>query len=135
MHTKSGVVGPGADRTELHRAEQRIVLVVRGYHHSQAARDAIAYFHLLMADFDEPIEVVADLRQITGFDEDCRHLWQDGFREHTARIQMITLIQGTPLAKMAASALGLYLGIQVRSVENLENPEVTDILRTLRLIK
>lgn len=129
MSTKSGVVGPGADRTEVYRAGPRIVLTVRGYHHGQAARDAIAYFHMLMSESTAAVEVVADLRNITGFDEDCRVLWQDGLRSYTDRIKMITLIQGTPLAKMAASALGLYLGIQVRSVEGLADPDSPEELR------
>lgn len=132
MLTKSGVVGPGADRTDVYRAGQRIVLAVRGYHHIQAARDAIAYFHLLLSESSGAVEVVADLRNITGFDEDCRLLWQDGFQSHTARIKTINLIQGTPLAKMAASALGLYLGIQVRSVERLADLDAADVQQGLR---
>src|SRR6478609_2961109 len=112
MQTRSGVIGPGADRTELHRNGTCIVLTVRGYHDVEAARAAVARFHELMLESPgAAVEVVADLQNITGFDEDCRALWQDGFRKHTTRIQMITLVQATPLAKMAAGALGLYLGI------------------------
>jgi hypothetical protein len=120
MQPRSGVIGPGADRTELHCAGTRIVLTIRGYHDVGAARAAVARFHEFMAEMsDTAIEVVADLRNITGFDEDCRTIWQDGFHKYAARIGVITLVQGTPLAKMAASALGLYLGIQVRSVDRL----------------
>lgn len=129
MQTRSGVIGPGADRTELHRAGACIVLTVRGYHDVEAARAAVARFDELMsASPGEAVEVVADLRHISGFDEDSRAIWQDGFRKHTARIQVITLVQGTPLAKMAASALGLYLGIQVRSVDRLIDPELESLL-------
>jgi len=120
-------MGPGAARTDLHRAGTRIVLTVRGYHDVEAARTAVARFHEFMAEMSAVnIEVVADLRHITGFDEDCRLLWQDGFRRYSDRIGMITLVQGTPLAKMAASALGLYLGVQVRSVDRLLDPEDED---------
>ncbi len=132
MKTKSGVVGPGADRTEVYRAEQRIILMVQGYHDTNAAHDAIAYVNLLMAEIEDSIEFVADLREITGFDEDCRVMWQDGLRPHTNRIRLITLVQGTPLAKLAASALGLYLGIQVRSVQAPGGPDSTEILKILR---
>ena len=132
MQTKSGVVGPGADRTEVYRSGQRVVLMVKGYHDVQAAHDAIAYVHLLMADMNDPIEFIADLRHITGFDEDCRAMWQDGLRPYTGRIDLITLVQGTPLAKVAASALGLYLGIRVRSIGSSSTPDSAEIFTVLR---
>jgi hypothetical protein len=133
MQTRSGVIGPSADRTELHRTGTRIVLSIRGYHDVAAAHAAVARFHECMGEgSDAAIEMVADLRHITGFDEDCRTIWQAGFRKYAARIGVITLVQGTPLAKMAASALGLYLGIQVRSVDRLSDLDPEEFLSPRR---
>jgi hypothetical protein len=93
---------------------------VDGYHTTDAALQATQYIVALIADMTGPVEFVADLRAVTGFAKDARRYWQEAFEQNRHRIGTITLVRGTALARMAASAVGLYAGIKVRSVDTLE---------------
>jgi hypothetical protein len=118
--TRSGVVGPGTDRTDVYRQGGKIIFSVDGFHTTDAALQATQYVSTLITEISGPVEFVADLCNVTGFSQDARQYWQDVFESSRHRIHLITLVRGTALARMAASALGLYAGIRVRSVETLE---------------
>ena len=121
MVTKSGVVGPGTDRTEVYRHGRKIVFCVDGHHTTDAALQATQYLIALITDISGPVELVADLRNVTGFAKEARSIGRKHSKGAVIVIGLITLVQGTPLARMAASAVGLYAGIKVRSVETIED--------------
>jgi hypothetical protein len=118
--TKSGVVGPGTDRTTVYRRGRKLVVSVDGQHTSDAALQAAQYLLVLLADIAGPVELVADLSSVTGITAEGQRHWQEAFERARHRIQLITVVQGTALARMAASAVGLYAGIKVRFVDTLE---------------
>jgi hypothetical protein len=111
----------------VYRQGAKIIFSVYGSHTTDAAIQATQYISTLMADISGPVEFVADLRNVTGFAKDARKYWQDAFESSRHRIQVITLVRGTALARMAASALGVYARIKVRSVETLEEALSADI--------
>ena len=116
----TAVVIPLTDRTHVYRQGRKIIFSVVGQHTTDAARDATDQLRQLVDDIRGPVEFVADLREITGFTIDGRVFWQDAFRETRGRIRMITVVKGTALARMTASAVGLYAGIKVRSLDTIE---------------
>lgn len=120
LTTRSGVVAPGPDRTEIYRRGRKIILSIDGRHTNEAARQTTGYLVALVNEIKGPIEFVADLRKITGFSAESRSCWQETFKQVQARINLITVVQGTALAKMSAAAIGLYAGIKVRYVDTLE---------------
>lgn len=109
-----------ADRTEVYRRNRKIIFSVTGTHTTEAAEEATKYVLVLVEEIQGPVEFVADLRHITGFTSEGRRFWQDAFKKAQGRIKLITLVQGSSLARMTASAVGLYAGLKVRSVDTLE---------------
>jgi hypothetical protein len=118
--TRSGIVGPSTERTDVYRHGRKIVFSVHGYHTSDAARHATQYISTLLADIGGPIEFVVDLGNVTGFAKDAQSYWQAAFESGRERISLITLVQATALARMTASALALYAGIKLRTVDTLD---------------
>jgi len=104
----------------VRRSGNKIIFSVEGWHTTKAAEECAAALIHYVTEFDGPVEFVADLRRITGFTVEARHFWQDSFKQTKHRIKLITLVQGSAIARMTASAVGLYAGIKVRSVESID---------------
>jgi len=107
LATKSGVVGPGADRTDIQRRGRKIIFSVVGCHTTEAAVQATHYLVALVTEINGSVEFIADLRDITGFTMEGRKYWQEAFKQVRSRITLITMVKGTALARMTASAVGL----------------------------
>jgi hypothetical protein len=119
--TRSGIVGSGADGADVYRRGRKIVVSIVGYHTADSAAQASRYLVALVADINGPVEVIADMSRITGFMGEARPHWQAAFKQVRHHIRLITLVQGTALARMTASAVGLYAGIKIRSTETVED--------------
>ena len=104
----------------VYRRGRKIVICADGHHDETAASQGAQYLLALLADINGPVEIVADLSHLAAITPEGQKHWQDAFERSRARIGLITVVQGTALARMAASAVGLYAGIKVRSVETLE---------------
>jgi hypothetical protein len=97
-----------------------IVITCRGHDKSRTIQPALADFRNLAAARPE-FEIIADLREMTGYESENRVHWQTLFREHRARIKRLILVGArSPLIRMGAAAVGAFAGIPVRFVENWE---------------
>jgi hypothetical protein len=118
--TKSAI-GSGPDRTDVYRRGRKIVVSIAGHHTGDAALQASRHVVSLIGEINGPVEIVADMSRISGFTGETRVHWQEAFKQVRKQIRLLTLVQGTPLARMTASAVGLYAAIKVRSVDTLED--------------
>lgn len=96
----------------------KVVVVVTGdYSEEDAARAAAAVNDILV---EQPrIELVVDLSGIDGFTRGAREVWQSYFRTYSKAVHTLTIVGGTPLARMASAAVCLYAGIRMRSAKDL----------------
>lgn len=74
----------------------------------QAAREFVA------ALGGEACDVEWDVRRMTGYDSGARKAWQRQLMPRRRQIRSITLVGGSPLVRMGASALALVLRIDCR---------------------
>jgi hypothetical protein len=118
--TKTSAINPGMDRTEVYRRGRKIIVVIDGYHSNDHAWRATQQVAALAKEINGPVEVVGDLSNITGFTAEGRSHWQKVFKEIRRYVTLITMVQGTALARMAVSAVGLYAGIKFRFVDTLD---------------
>ncbi len=65
-------------------------------------------------------EFVVDLRDLTGYEPGARTLWQDNLAEFRRSIHTVTMVGGSPLARMTGAAVCLYAGIKMRFVQDIE---------------
>jgi len=59
----------------------------------------------------ERIDIVWDVSNMRGYDSEARRAWQDALLPHRHRFRTITVIGGTALVRMGASAVALMLGM------------------------
>jgi hypothetical protein len=107
------------DESTVYEREGRIVLVVNGYHDEDAARrctSAIAEF----AGDRTDAELVVDITHISGFTSDARRVWAERMRDVSRCVRTMTVVGGTPLARMTGAAVCLYAGIKMRSAATLK---------------
>jgi hypothetical protein len=114
------VSNAGTDHTDVYRRGRKIVIEMIGFHSTDAAVYATRKLAALVAEVKGPVEVVGDLRKMGSFTNEGRVYWQDVFKRVRGQVAMITLVQGSALARMSAIAVGLYAGIKVRSVDTLD---------------
>lgn len=97
-----------------------IVITCRGHDREGTARAAVAEFQVL-AEARASFCVIADLREMTGYESESRKHWQVVFRAYQERITKLVVIgaQG-PLIKMGAAAAAAYAGIPASFIEAWE---------------
>lgn len=103
----------------------RILITCCGHDKSRTIQPALADFRSFAAARPE-FEIVADLREMTGYESENRVHWQTLFREHRAHIRRLVLVGArSPLIRMGAAAVGAFAGIPVRFVESWDERHVT----------
>ena len=65
-------------------------------------------------------EFVPDMRELTGFDTAARVLWQEELAVFKSSIHTLTMVGGSPLARMTGAAVCLFAGIKMRFVDTVE---------------
>ena len=113
-------MGKVPDGTEVFRQGRKIVVCVGGYHTQEAAVQASQHVAAFVAEINGPVEVICDMTKMTGFMADARFSWQNVLKKVRHNVTLITLVQGTAIARMTAITVGLYAGIKVRSVGTLD---------------
>ena len=99
-------------QSEVNIDGTRAVLCVRGYHSVHDAQLCAASLESFVEQQDSNGDVFVDISGITGFSRDARQRWQDCFRELSSSVRSITIVGGTPMARMAGAAVCLYAGIK-----------------------
>jgi len=90
----------------------RAILSVRGYHSIEDAQTCASRLETFVHRHDSDGDVFVDISGITGFSRDARQRWQDCFKQISTSVRSITIVGGTPMARMAGAAVCLYAGIK-----------------------
>ncbi len=93
-------------------SSQRLVVTFHG--HLSAADGEQSVRELVAALGAQPCDIEWDVRDMTGYDSDARKAWQRELLPRRRQIRSITLIGGSALVRMGASAMALVLGIECR---------------------
>lgn len=94
-----------------------IQITCRGHDRMRGAAAAVATFNRLAGEREGPFSVVADLREMTGYDTESRVVWAEGLRALRKRIDCVVFIGArSAMIRMGAAAVGAVSGIPVRFV-------------------
>lgn len=92
---------------------ERAILSVRGFHSIEDAQSCASKLErFAKRHHDDGGHVFVDISGITGFSRDARQRWQDCFKQISTGVRAITIVGGTPMARMAGAAVCLYAGIK-----------------------
>jgi hypothetical protein len=92
---------------------------------------AVQTFRALAAGRAGRFSVIADLREMTGYESESRVAWQETFREFRTHIDCLVLVGArSALVRMGAAAVGAVAGIPVRFVKSWE--KVADALPSVK---
>lgn len=95
-----------------------IVITCRGHDKSRTIMPALADFRALAYGRREFV-IIADLREMTGYESENRVHWQTLFREFRGCITRLILVGArSALIRMGAAAVGAFAGIPVKFVDS-----------------
>jgi hypothetical protein len=96
-----------------------IVITCRGHDKQRRAAAAVTHFRRLALARTGSYTVIADLREMTGYESVSRQLWQEAFRAERLRIQRLVLVGAqSTFIRMGASVVGAFAGVPVRFVDS-----------------
>ena len=64
-----------------------------------------------------PATAVFDIREMEGYDGGAREAWQKGLSGQRDKINEIIVVGGSPLIRLGASMIGVFVRIPVRNVD------------------
>lgn len=100
-----------------------IVITCRGHDRSNTIQPALADFRALAKSRSEFV-IIADLREMTGYESESRVHWQTLFREFRTSIKRLVLVGArSALIRMGAAAVGAFAGVPVKFVEDWQELE------------
>jgi hypothetical protein len=91
-------------------SEKRVVVTFEGHLSSADGERSAQDFVTAMGTHDCDVEW--DVRGMTGYDSGARKAWQRRLLPVRRQIRSITLVGGSALVRMGASAIALVLGIR-----------------------
>lgn len=95
-----------------------IVITCRGHDRERTIQPALDDFRAL-AEQRREFEIIADLREMTGYQSENRVHWQTLFHGYRSRIRRLVLVGArSALIRMGAAAVGAYAGIPVKFVSS-----------------
>jgi hypothetical protein len=103
-----------------------IVITCRGHDKARTIQPALADFRVFASARTEFV-IIADLREMTGYESENRVHWQQLFREFRARIKRLVLVGArSALIRMGAAAVGAFAGVPVKFVESWDELEASE---------
>ncbi len=84
--------------------------------HLSTAEGEQSVRELMTALNEQACDVEWDVRGMTGYDSGARKAWQRELLPRRRQIRSITLVGGSALVRMGASAIALVLGIHCRFI-------------------
>ena len=97
------------------------ILSVEGYHDADAAELCASRLEHFTRSNVGGVDVLVDIRHISGFSSEARQRWQACFKQISAFVESITIVGGTPLARMTGSAVCLYAGIKFATAPSVDS--------------
>lgn len=66
----------------------------------------------------QPVRVIADVREMTGYETDARRAWQEAFRQHRRLMQAVVFVGARSRGiRMGAAVVAAVAGVPVRFVD------------------
>jgi hypothetical protein len=110
-------------------SELGIVIVCRAHDKERTVQAAVATFHALATKRAGAFTIIADLREMSGYETESRLAWQKVFYQHRQQVRSLVLVGArSALIRMGAATVGAFAGIPVRFVATWS--EVARALRT-----
>jgi hypothetical protein len=101
-----------------------IVITCWGHDKKRTVHRATSEFDALAKSHRGSFTVVADLREMTGYETESRQAWQEVLRKHRKGIRTLVLVGArSPLIRMGAAAVGAFAAIRVRFVSTWQEAE------------
>jgi hypothetical protein len=99
-----------------------ILITCRGHDKAGTVGAAVQSFQALAAGRPGRFAIVADLREMTGYETESRVAWQQALYKFRTRIDCIVFVGArSALIRMGAAAVGAVAGIPVRFVGTWED--------------
>lgn len=99
-------------------SELGIVITCRGHDKTRSAERAANTFRLLATKRAGRFAVIADLREMTGYESHSRRIWQEALRGERERLSRLVVIGArSRVIRMGAAVVGAFAGVPVRFVD------------------
>lgn len=106
------------------RGRSGIVVTCRGHDRSGTLEPALAEFRALAATRSE-FTMIADLREMTGYETESRVQWQRTLREYRSSVKRLVLVGArSALIRMGAAAVGAFAAVPVTFLEDWDELEL-----------
>jgi hypothetical protein len=100
--------------------ERDLVITARDHDRSGAVHKAAATFVELAEARPDGFRIIADLREMTGYETESRKAWTAVFSRFRSRIDRLVLVGArSALIRMGAATVGALSGIPVRFVDSI----------------
>ncbi len=94
-----------------------IVIACRGHDREHTVGAAVTAFDAIAGARSGSFTILADLREMTGYETESRKAWQACFYAHRARVVRLVLVGArSPIIRMGAATVGAVAGIPVTFV-------------------
>lgn len=99
-----------------------IVITCRGHDKEHTVHAAVTAFHAMAARREGSFQIIADLREMTGYQTESRKAWQEAFYKHRSHVGGLMLVGArSALIRMGAAAVGAFAGIPVKFFARVED--------------
>lgn len=104
---------------EIRQEPSALVIVSRGHDKSGTIAQVIDRFERLASTRTEPTPLIADLRQMTGYESAVRQAWQEALARQRPKINRIVIVGArSAMIRMGAAVVGAYSGVPVSFVKD-----------------
>ena len=95
-----------------------VVITCRGHDKERQVEAAVSAFDELMRKQTAPLTVIADLKEMTGYESSSRVAWQVVFKRHRKLMQRLILVGArSKMIRMGAAVVGAFAAVPVVFVE------------------
>jgi hypothetical protein len=107
------------DHWKITENEDGIIIACSGHDKSEKYLAAVRKFELCVARRPRAFRVIADLREMTGYESAARQAWQQAFRVSRRLMSTVVFVgaQSTRI-RMGAAVVGAVAGVPVRFVDD-----------------
>lgn len=117
-HLDQELAGLLMDHWKVTETGDSVVVTCRGHDKSGTYVAAVAKFEACVARHPEAFRVIADLREMTGYETGARQAWQESFRKNRRLIRVLVFVGAKSTGiRMGAAVAGAVAGVPVRFVD------------------
>jgi hypothetical protein len=104
-----------------------VVITCRSHDRTDSVYQAVRAFDAIATRRSGPFSIIADVREMTGYQSAARRAWQEIFRVHRDKIRRLVLVGAQSVyIRMGASVVAAFAGLPVRFVEDWAEVEAAD---------